>query len=422
MIGVGLMLLSLTLLRESVQPLTHSEALPAILAPLKTDAIIAIVMAALITWFMHSSLAAVLFFASLAASPAIDMELGFHLILGANLGGAFIPYILLLKDKNPAVRRITIGNLIMRSSVIFLMLPFTQIIITYLQILEPDMSTSLVYAHMAFNIVLALIFIPLVQVLALLCKKVVPDQPRGDDPDAPQYLDEKSLDTPLVALGCAARETLRVAEYVEGMLDRTIEAFKKDDMKLVKNIKKTDDVVDRLYNEIKLYMTSLSRESLDGKEADRYVQILTFSTNLEYVGDIIDKNLMELAEKKIKKHESFSPEGLAELEHFHKAVLENMQLAQNIFLLQDPDLARQMVDEKKTMRKAVKKSTDQHFQRLTDGKASSLATSSLHMDILRDYRRINTYMTAVAYNILDQEKANDKKKKKVEKAKTQSMA
>lgn len=163
-------------------------------------------------------------------------------------------------------------------------------------------------------------------------------------------------------------------------------------------------------------MTNLSREGLDTNEANRYVQILTFSTNLEYVGDIIDKNLMELAEKKIKKNDSFSEEGMAEIINFHRIVLENMQLAQNIFMLQDTELARQLVEEKKSVRKAVRKSSDKHFQRLTDGKASSLATSSLHLDIIRDLRRINTYMTAVAYNILEQEKKRQKDKKKKKKA------
>lgn len=416
LIGLGLMLLSLTLLRESITPLTNSETLPYILAPLESDHLIAILAAALITWLMHSSLAAVLFFASLSTSTAVSLDLGFYLILGANLGGAIIPFALMLKEKNAHVRRITVGNLIMRISVIFALLPFAATITALLDLYSDTPHIALVNLHIAFNILLALIFMPLISLLAKITEKLIPDKINESAPHHPVFLDEKALDTPIIALAGAARETLRMAEFVETMLEETILTFQKNDAKLVKKIRETDDTVDKIYDNIKLYMTNLSREGLDTNEANRYVQILTFSTNLEYVGDIIDKNLMELAEKKIKKHDSFSEEGMTEIENFHRIVLENMQLAQNIFLLQDTELARQLVEEKKSVRKAVRKSSDKHFQRLTDGKASSLATSSLHLDIIRDLRRINTYMTAVAYNILEQDKKLQKAKKKKKKA------
>lgn len=419
LIGMGLMLLSLSLLRQSVIPLTHSETLPYILAPLEKDPLIAILCAAIITWLMHSSLATVLFFASLSTSGAIDLDLGFYLILGANLGGAIIPYVLMLKENNTSVRRITTGNLIMRISVILLLLPVSRTIIALLEVYRMPPEIAMVNVHIGFNILLALIFIPLVALLNRITCKIIPDKPKHDAPSAPVFLDPKALETPVIALAGAARETLRMAEFVEEMLEETITTFQKSDARLVKKIKENDDTVDTIYNNIKLYMTNLSRQKMDSDEADRYVQILTFSTNLEYVGDIIDKNLMELAEKKIKKHESFSEEGMAEIENFHRIVVENMRLAQNIFMLQDPALARQLVEGKKSVRKAVRNSADKHFQRLSEGKVSSLATSSLHLDIIRDYRRINTYMTAVAYNIIEQEKKSEKaekKRKKLDKA------
>tara|TARA_B100000242_G_scaffold262979_1_gene209692 strand:+ start:2070 stop:3674 length:1605 start_codon:yes stop_codon:yes gene_type:complete len=416
LIGLGLMLLSLTLLRESITPLTHSETLPFILAPLQNDALVAILAAAVITWLMHSSLAAVLFFASLSTSSAVTLDLGFYLILGANLGGAIIPYVLMLKESNAHVRQITAANLIMRISIILALLPFADLIVGIMQTLGTAPEIALVNLHIAFNILLALIYMPLVSVLAKVTAKIIPDKLHENDDHSPVFLDEKALDTPVIALAGAARETLRMAEFVESMLQETIETFQKNDNTLIKKIRETDDTVDKIYNNIKIYMTNLSREGLDTDEANRYVQILTFSTNLEYVGDIIDKNLMELAEKKIKKHDNFSDEGMAEIVNFHRIVLENMQLAQNIFMLQDTALARQLVEEKKSVRKAVRKSSDKHFQRLTDGKASSLATSSLHLDIIRDLRRINTYMTAVAYNIIEQDKKREKDKKKKKKA------
>jgi phosphate:Na+ symporter len=203
-----------------------------------------------------------------------------------------------------------------------------------------------------------------------------------------------------------------MAELIQSMFLQTMKAIENNDPKLIKKIQAEDHIVDSLYTHIKLYMTELSQESLDPKEADRYLQILTYSTNLEYAGDVIDKNLMELAEKKASKQNSFSKEGLKEIRAFHKQVLLNMKMAQTIFLSEDPNLAQNLVDEKKAVRLAEVETSRQHFERLRDKHVDTLATSSLHLDIIRDYRRINSYITTVAHSIVENAKAHDKERQK----------
>ena len=158
-------------------------------------------------------------------------------------------------------------------------------------------------------------------------------------------------------------------------------------------------------------MTRLSQEGLDPKEADRYIQILTFTTNLEHAGDIIDKSLMELAEKKSKQHEHFSEEGFEEIQDLHAQILANIKLAQAIFMSEDPKLAAQLVEEKGAIRVAAEETSTQHFKRLQSGKRESIATSSLHLDIVRDYRRINSYITRVAFAIIDNAEAHKHERK-----------
>ena len=292
LIGLGLMLLALSLIKQASAPLTTSETLPLILDPLHSDPITAIVFAAILTWVMHSSLAAVLLFATLATNGIVDLELGLLLILGANLGGAFIAFIATYKDGVTA-RRITTGNIVMRCAIVLLFYIFIDL--TQSQLTQYEFSTArhMVNFHVLFNVVLALIFLPTVGLLSKLCEKLVPEK-QGATPPAyePLYLDDKALSSPVMALAGAARETLRMAEMVQNMLENTIDAFKQNDDRLAKTISEKDDTVDRLYGKIKLYMTQLTQEALDPKESDRYLQILTFATNLEHIGDIIDKSLM----------------------------------------------------------------------------------------------------------------------------------
>src|SRR6202000_419605 len=123
-----------------------------------------------------------------------------------------------------------------------------------------------------------------------------------------------------------------------------------DDRKLVAEICRMDDAVDKLDEAVKLYVTKLTRESLNEADSLRAMEIISFSINLEHVGDIIDKNLMELAAQKIKRKVVFSKEGAAELESFHEEVVDNLKLAFSVFMSADVGVARKLVTEKAQLR------------------------------------------------------------------------
>ena len=311
-------------------------------------------------------------------------------------------------------KRITTGNLIMRVSCVLMVLPFLNILIETFSTIGVAQSREIVHFHTLFNIFLACVFLPLITPLSKLCKKLVPykEEPVNKE-EEPIYLDETALESPTIALAGAARETLRVAKVVEDMFTNSMIALKNEDTAIVKQIIAADDIVDKLHTEIKLYLTRVSEEALDPKESDRFVQILSFSTNLEHIGDIIEKSLIELVIAKIKRKKRFSNEGFKEIQNFHQTTLKNMKIAQAIFMSEDPKLARQLVDGKAEMRKAAIKSSAQHFQRLREGVPETQDTSTLHTDIIRDYKRINSYITSVAYSILENAKSHKDERKNI---------
>jgi phosphate:Na+ symporter len=302
---------------------------------------------------------------------------------------------------------------------VVLILPFLSEIIEFMNRYMPnEMDRHIVNFHTGFNVAMAIVFLPLAKLYALLLVRLFPERQGSKDSAAPAYLDTTALDTPVIALAGAARETLRMAEIVERMLEKTIVALEKNDESFIASIRAMDDRVDRLNQEIKFYLTKLSQESFDPKEADRYIQILTFSTNLENCGDIIDKNLMDMALKKMRKQEKFSEKGFAEIREFHGKVLQNLRLAQNIFLSEDPDLAARLVESKRSVRQAEIDSSRSHFNRLRDRVTESIGTSDLHLDIIRDLRRINSYVTSVAYTIIDHHEQHKNERKDEPKAET----
>jgi phosphate:Na+ symporter len=400
-IGIGLMLLSLHILLDTLAPAEDAPAVRMLLAAMTGDSLLCVLMAAALTWFAHSSVTVVLLIMSLAYSGFITPVAALALTLGANLGSAINPVIEGSNSRNPASRRLPLGNLLNRLIGCALTLPFLNPIAHALARFEPNPSRMTADFHMAFNLVLAIVFILPLDWLASLLTKFLPERAKPNNPATPLYLDDTAQGTPSVALACAAREVLHLGDIVENMLLQSMTALMTDDRRLVAEISRMDNAADKLDEAIKLYLTRLTRESLDERDGHRAMEIISFSINLEHIGDIIDKNLMELAQKKIKRKLIFSKQGAAELEAFHQEVLSNLKLAFSVFMSGDVKIARLLIAEKATLRTAELAAAESHLGRLREGRPESIESSSLHLDVLRDLKRIHSHICSVAYPVLE---------------------
>lgn len=404
LVGLSLIFIALRMIKDVAGPLGHEGALEALIEPLASQPILAVILSALFTWFVHSSLGTVLLFMSFVHSGLIPVHLGLVLVLGANVGGAVAPVIMTLRDI-PAGRRVPLGNLVMRAIGVVACLPFLKFIGPYIAGFDPDPARQIVNFHTAFNLALAFCFLPFIGPMTRLSEIILPDRAREEDESLPRYLDPTAFSTPPAALACVARETLRVSDIIQRMMRDTLEVLRTNNAHLVQSIRDQETIVDALYESIKNYLARLSSQALDKQESKRYMQILTFSTNLEHIGDIIDRNLMEMAQKKIRNQDNFSRQGFAEISDLHHRVMDNMALAQNVFMTGDVKMARRLFEEKAVLRNQELQAADSHFKRLSEGVAETIATSSLHLDILRDLRRINSYVSLIAYPILEEAKA-----------------
>lgn len=396
-LGLGLMLLSLHLLGQSTEPMRQSQVLKALMASLDAVPVLAVIVAAVLAIASSSSLAIVLLVMSLAASGTVQSELAVTLVLGANLGGA-VPPVLATVGDSPLARRVTLGNFAARLIGCVILLPFARQAVSVLSGFVADPVQRIVEAHILFNILLALIMLPLLTPFSWAVRHLLPEASRGND--GPQHLDSDILDRPTMALAAAARETLRIGDRVAAMLEGNLEALKKNDSKRCASLAAMDDEVDRLNGAVKLYLAKLGRTALEEKDEKRSTEIIAYATNMEHIGDIVDKNLRELVGKKIKHQLSFSAEGAAEIEEFYRVTIENLRLAQSILISGDEKLARQLVEAKVDIRHLEERSAANHMSRLRDGQVESVQTSSLHLDILRDLKRINAHIAAIAYPIL----------------------
>lgn len=401
-IGLGLMLLALHLLVETMRPIEASATLKVLFGALTGDPVITVLIAAALAWAAHSSVAAMLLVMSLAGAGVVTTEAALAMVLGCNLGSALNPLIDAMGGE-PAKLRAPVGNLITRLVGCALALPFLHPIAVGLSAIDPDPARLAALAHLGFNLATAVLFIGVLPQLAKLLKRALPDRPRADDPATPLYLDDAALSTPSVALANAAREVLRMADVVEKMLKGSMHAFAHDDIARVLEVSRTDDVLDKLYDRIQLYVGAIDHDGLSDKETQRVFATLALAINLEHVGDIVDKNLMEMAAQRIKDKRLLPPPAIRRIEAMHARLCEHLRLAVAVFMSGDAQAARRLVAEKESFRDLEREATERHFVEMRSGDPDQIETSALQLDITRDLKRIEAHIAATVYGLLERE-------------------
>lgn len=400
LIGLGLLLTALREFMALLEPLTANPAVSAAMVELEAYIPLVIAGAVLLTWAAHSSVVTVLLAMSLAAKGVIGVETGIALVLGANLGSAINP--LLEGGGDWTARRMPLGNLLTRLVGLVLVLVAFSYIAPLVARLGATPDRALVNFHTLFNLILAAAFLPWVHTFARLLTRLVPDKPQATLPGAPLYLDPKARENPAVALALATREALRMADTLEGMLNGLRAALIVGDRGPIQATRQLDDVLDRLNSAIKTYALSIPPARLSGGAAERQKEVLTFATNLEHAGDLVARNLLGVATRRLKRGLTFSPEGEAELVGLVDRLIANTRLTASLFISRDPETARALVAEKDAFRAAETQAVAAHFDRLRSGNVSTAETSSLHLDALRDLKRVNSHLVeAAAYPILE---------------------
>ena len=398
-IGLGLMTLALHLIVEATRPMTQSAGIKALLMALPDDWAVLIAAGALLTVLSYSSLAMVLLTAALHTAGILTLTQSVGLVLGANLGSGLLAY-LNMAQSPPDVRRVPLGNLAFKALGCALAIAVLTALPELLGHLGASGLHPVVGFHVLFNLVLTVSLIGFVGVASKYLQAWLPRSP--DHKDQPRYLDATALGTPTLAIACAAREAMRQADVVEAMLRGILPVIQKNDAQLSAQLRRMDDQVDALYSAIKFYLTQISREALSAKESRRWTDIMSFTINMEQVGDIIERVLQDIEDKKIHKGREFSPAGLQEIEDLHQRLLANLALAMSVFLYGDLRNAQTLLEQKVLFRDLEREYATRHLARLQDNTVQSIGTSSLHIDLISDLKRINSHICSIAYPILEQ--------------------
>jgi len=400
LIGLGLMLLALRLVSESTGIIVRAPAVKAMLESLSSDILLEITVGAVLSVLAYSSLAIVLLTATLAASGAIPVDVALGLALGANLGSGLLA-VLATANSTVEVRQVPLGNLVFKAVGVVLAAPFVGLWVRHVSPIFTEHATLVVLYHLTFNILIALIFLAFTHTVARWVEHWLPKPDKNIVAGRPHHLDPSALATPSLAISNAAREALHQADVVETMLLGMLRVIRDNDLRLAEELRKMDDTVDQLYSAIKYYLTKISREALGEEESRRWTDIISFTINMEQIGDIIERILLDIEDKKIKKGRSFSDAGMAEICELHARLVDNLRLSMSVFLNGSVRDAQKLLEEKVRFRDLERAYAGTHLTRLSENTVQSIETSSLHLDLISDLKRINSHICSIAYPILD---------------------
>ena len=398
-IGLGLMLLALEMVVQASGPMLASPVIKAMLSSVSSDIFMEILLGTFLAVVAYSSLAIVLLIAAMAASQVVQLDVALGLVLGANLGSGLLAVLTTAKSA-VEVRQVTVGNMAFKLLGVLLVAPFIGLWLEHVQPYMPGTAQGVVLFHLGFNVIISVGFIGFTQWVAHWVARLLP-RPAGLNMHRPHHLDPSALTTPSLAISCAAREALYQADVVETMLRGVLDVIKRNDLPLAERLRNMDDEVDELYSSIKYYLTKISREELAEEESRRWTDIISFTINMEQVGDIIERVLIDIEDKKIKKGRQFSEAGMIEINELHERLISNLRLAMSVFLNGNVRDAQKLLEEKARFRDLERAYSVTHLARLSDKTVHSIETSSLHIDLISELKRINSLLCSVAYPILE---------------------
>ncbi len=401
LLGFGLIFLGLKVMVEGMTPLKSSHLAQQILVTLAGTPLAGILTAAFFSGLVQSSAATIALAITLAGEGHLPLSGAVAIVLGANIGTCAAA-LMASMGARPDAKRVAAAHIAFKVLGVLLIFPFIDPFTRWIATTAGDVGRQIANAHTVFNVGISVLFLPFQNLAARLIVTLVPEEEEGDNPFKTRYLDERSLDQPALAIGQATREALRMADVVQGMYRDAMTVFRTDNQELLENVEQCDDQVDFLEREIKLFLTRLGRETMSADLSRRAVALLTFNGNLENIGDIVDKNLMDLARKKTYQGRRFSGAGEAEIMEFHALVAKNLERAIAAFAANDRTLAQEVLDQRPVVRQRERELRESHLARLRAGLSESLETSEIHLDVLTNLKRISSHVTALVFPILEE--------------------
>ncbi len=391
LMGFALIFIGIKMISDSSFYFSKMEILSDFFKTLRDNSFYSFLSAAIFCAFVHSSAVTIGLAMGLASAGVISTHDAVLWVYGANIGTTSTA-LFAAAGSNFIGKQVAWAHFFYKAVSVMIFYPITNYFIDILTQYASTPSRIIANAHFFFNITSAIIFIPFIKKGAELIEKMFPKT--ASDEFGAEFLTLNTYQNSALAVSYSQREIMRMADIVIGMIKDSVVLFEQEDPGLVQSIKDRDNQVDFLYREIKMFLLDHANKSSTVVHQN-IMNMIMFVSDLERAADSIDINIRTLAIKKHALKLAFSDEGWIEIQTMHSQVVKVASMGINAY--DNPQMCELAIQLKRDLAKLEISFRENHISRLNRGLRESINTSSIHLDLLSEYRRIASLLCNHAY-------------------------
>ncbi|GAA0117370.1 Na/Pi cotransporter family protein [Clostridium senegalense] len=392
-LGFGILFLGMGMMSESMEPLAQSDAFKNIIHVIGNNRILGVFAGLLMTAIVQSSSATTGILVALATTGSIDMNVALPIIFGCNIGTC-VTALLASIGSSKTAKKAALLHVLFNVIGVIIFLPFMGILVNLVEDISPSsVARQVANAHTIFNIAVTIILLPLAKFLVDLVNKIVP----GDDEISkigPIYLDKKLLDTPIVAVGQALKETIRMGDIAKENVTLAMRAFLDNDEECIEKVYANEAIINELDKEITDYLVLISGHDLASEDSKILSSTFHVINDIERIGDHAE-NIAELALEKSRMNIEIKGEARNEVEGMYSKTLESLMLALECYSTKNSEKAKNIKEIEDSIDKYKKDIRENNIQRLNK-RICKANGSAVFLDLISNLERIGDHSTNIA--------------------------
>ena len=397
-LGFGILFTGMGAMSGAMKPLASSPMFTDVLLAIGDNWFVGIIAGTAITAILQSSSATTGILIALASTGLIDINVALPIVFGCNIGTC-ITAMLASVGTNKTAHKAALLHLVFNIVGTIVFLPFIGIIAKFVQYFSPgDVSRQIANAHTVFNVANTALLLPFTNYIIKFINKTIPSDEEIEKA-GPKYIDDRVLETPVIAAGQVIKETIRMANKAKENVELSMKAFMDSDAKLIEKVYENEKIINILEQNITEYLVKLSKCDLSDKERGIVASTFHVVIDIERIGDHAE-NIADLTLEKINKNLKYSEEAINELYKIYNSTLNALEIAIDSYVNRDIVKAKSILDVEDKIDAYQRSYREKHIKRLYDGKCNAFG-GAIYLDLISAFERIGDHSTNISESVLE---------------------
>ena len=412
--GLGMIFFGMGVMSDAMRPLRAYQPFLDLMSQM-SNPIWGILVASLFTALIQSSSATTGVIIVLAMQGLITLQAGIALSFGANIGTCVTAFLASIGKPREALR-VSIVHVLFNVLGVLIFLPFIGPFAKFVVTISPSPAEGLsglqaaasvlprqvANAHTLFNVGIAVLFLPFVAQFARFVYWLVPDKPLPEVEEIqPKYLSEMLLHTPSLALDAVRHEIKRMGKRVDLMNTAIMPAVLTGNRESLQAVREMDEEVDVLYKHIVNYLASVSKLQLNEYQTQKMLKLMGAVNDLEHIGDVIEVNMVDLGEQRIKKGFKISAGTQKVINTLYVVVSDALKAAVRAVVEEDKDFAMRVLSMNEDMQKLTVQADMHQAQRLVSEDSGKFEAYRVEIEIIEKLKRIYYHAKRMAKTLVE---------------------